>query len=1082
MLESFILPIFPPGSLANSVTTTVWIGVCVTCFFNLRLGWVLSGLVVPGYLIPLFIIKPLSATVIIFEAVITYFLVWFYSEYLSRMGLWSSFFGRDRFFALLLMSVIVRLLFDMILLPLAGEYVTTTWGIVFDYRNNLHSFGLIVVALLANQLWKPGFKKGIIPAFITLITTYFIVRYVLIPFTNFNMGNIVYMYEDMAASMLSSPKAYIILLTTSVVASRMNLRYGWDYSGILIPSLLALQWYQPEKLVYTFLETFVILISASLVLQLPFFKDANMEGARKTLLFFNIGFLYKLLLGWAIIWWLPQYKVTDFYGFGYLLTTLLAVKMHDKDIALRVTRATLQTSLVAVIVASGIGFGITYIPNIISLSAQLSVEKPMIKKELKGKRLIDVLKEDRVKLFATLEKNSFLPPLPRDMEIFSQAIKAVEHHINNKDKDKDSLEKAIKLLSLINYALLTVEKQYLYLYEQEPRKGWGSYIFNMNFNNPMVIEVPAPLDEWGTLEAGTWLFTSFNSRALALGGSGLKTNDNGSSDILQTHSSLFSMFQRLVFNTNILQIRGHTAQTIRALTGERSAPILTDKPIIDSMLWVKSSLPSGLNLVDLKKIIGTFQIKWGRSPFKNTLGDTAHSGFAELILNRQQARDLMFKSPFARKKLPFEIREQSIVGYLQDWLLRGKEKIAKKGSDLYIPPEFEELLFFDHEILTPLVKISREMYKEDTWSPEALNELKALNASCAVMGYEIIQYHHKTSRQDYLILSEKDNMAEKRFWGSYIFRLGPSKPYIIQVPRPLSEINVFEYSVALFERIRARCLMISTTHPLTNYDGSSDIIRMKNKESIYTLVNQVMIRENGNAPLMIVQCRGMGTKPDAPLPDTDVLLSLRSGVKLFSGLNSLTRDLMESLKKNGLSVKLADGSRGTAGYEVGRIPQAMYLDYALNKEFAIIWLSPMIRAHYRQQTENSIHTNQFQALEIETLEADLFNIMSGVKKQALTLPKGYKAQMSAYIKTHDIIVLDNILHQWPHLTYQRVIDLNSKQSFLLISQKADTLIAVINLFPRELNTGLLMNPDHMDQNKISNYIDGRIPWLEWQKQ
>lgn len=1080
MLESFLLPIFPLGSLANSVTTTVWIGVCVTCFFNLRLGWVMSGLVVPGYLIPLFMIKPLSASVIIFEAGITYFLVWFYSEYLSRLGLWSSFFGRDRFFALLLTSVIVRLIFDMILLPLVGEYVTTSWGIVFDYRNNLHSFGLIVVALLANQLWKPGFRKGVFPAFITLITTYLIVRYVLIPFTNFNMGNIVYMYEDMAASMLSSPKAYIILLTTSVVASRMNLRYGWDFSGILIPSLLALQWYQPEKLVYTFLETFVILIAASLVLKLPFFKEANMEGARKTLLFFNIGFLYKLLLGWTIIWWFPQYKVTDFYGFGYLLTTLLAIKMHDKDIVVRVTRATLQTSLVAVFVASLIGFGITFIPNMMPLSTDSSMAKLVPPKTVEGRRLIDVLKEDRVKLFAALEKNSFVPPLPRDLEIFSEAIRAIEKHINT--KEIAGLQRARKLLRQINYALVTVEDHYLYLYEQEPRKGWGSYVFNMNFTNAMVIEVPAPLDEWGTLEAGTWLFTSFNARALALGGSGLKTNDDGSSDILQTHSSLFFIFQRLVFNTNILQIRGHTAKTIRVLTGQRSVPTLADEPPIESMLWVKSSLPAGLDLVALKKIIGEFRINWGRSPFKNSLGDTAHSGFAELILNRNQARDLMFKTPFAKKKLPFEIREQSIVGYLQDWLLQGKQKIAKKGSDLYKTPKFEELLFFDHEILTPLVKISREMYTDNAWTPEAVNELNALNASCAIMGYEIIQYHHKTSAQDYLILSEKDKITEKRFWGSYIFRLGPSNPYIIQVPRPLSEINVFEYSVALFERIRARCLMISTAHPLTNRDGSSDIIRMKNKESIYNLVNQVMIRENGDAPLMIVQCRGMGIKPDAPLPDTDVLLSLRSGVKLFSGLNALTADLMASLRKDGQTVKLTDGSRGTAGYEVGRIPQAMYLDHAVNKEFAIIWLSPMLRAHYRQQTENSIHANQFQALEIETLEADLFTLVHALKKQALPLPEGYRSHMSAYIKTHDIIVLDNIMHQWPHLTYKRVIDLNSKQSFLLIFQAPDTLAAVINLYPRDMDTRLMVSPDHMDPNKISDYVDGRIPWLEWKEQ
>lgn len=151
LMNPLILNIFPQGGLASSVTTTVWVGVCVTCFFNLRLGWVLSGLVVPGYLVPLLIIKPFAVAVIILEAMVTYFLVWGFSEFFSKAGLWHSFFGRDRFFAFLLVSVVVRLLFDTVLLPLAAENITQRLGIVFDYRNNLHSFGLIVVALMANQ-------------------------------------------------------------------------------------------------------------------------------------------------------------------------------------------------------------------------------------------------------------------------------------------------------------------------------------------------------------------------------------------------------------------------------------------------------------------------------------------------------------------------------------------------------------------------------------------------------------------------------------------------------------------------------------------------------------------------------------------------------------------------------------------------------------------------------------------------------------------------------------------------------------------------------------------------------------------
>ena len=104
MLDIFPLQIFPQTSLASSVVTTVWVGVFVVAFFNLRFGWVLSGLVVPGYLVPLLISKPWAAGVVLFEGMLTYWLVWLYSEYFSKFGKWGNLFGRDRFFALFLVS------------------------------------------------------------------------------------------------------------------------------------------------------------------------------------------------------------------------------------------------------------------------------------------------------------------------------------------------------------------------------------------------------------------------------------------------------------------------------------------------------------------------------------------------------------------------------------------------------------------------------------------------------------------------------------------------------------------------------------------------------------------------------------------------------------------------------------------------------------------------------------------------------------------------------------------------------------------------------------------------------------------
>jgi Capsule biosynthesis CapC len=157
-MDLFPLTIFPDGGLASSVITTVWVGVFVLCFFNLRYGWVLSGLVVPGYLVPLLIVKPVAAAVIIVEAILTYVIVWAFSEKLSR-GRFPALFGRDRFMGLVLASIAVRLSFDGYLLPALADWLLENFDRRFDWSDNLQSFGLVIISLLANQLWKPGLGR-----------------------------------------------------------------------------------------------------------------------------------------------------------------------------------------------------------------------------------------------------------------------------------------------------------------------------------------------------------------------------------------------------------------------------------------------------------------------------------------------------------------------------------------------------------------------------------------------------------------------------------------------------------------------------------------------------------------------------------------------------------------------------------------------------------------------------------------------------------------------------------------------------------------------------------------------------------
>ncbi len=548
------LPLFPEGALDASVTTTVWVGVWVVVFFSLRLGWPLSGLVVPGYLVPLLIARPASALVVGLEAVLTYLLVWVLSERLGRRYAWCSFFGRDRFFALLLASVLVRWLLDVWLLPWASARLLADWGQPLEYGQQLHSFGLVVVALTANYFWKPGLVRGLGMLVVNTAVTWALVRWLLMEYTNFSVGNLQYLYEDVAASLLASPKAYILLLTTALLASRMNLHYGWDFNGILIPALLALQWYAPGKIVASFCEAGVVLALALVVLRLPCCRRTTIEGGRKILLFFNLAFAYRLVLGFLVpIWW-PEGKSTDLYGFGYLLSTLLAVRAHDFHRAVGLARGSLQVSLAGAVGGSLIGFGLTMLP-LTSLPPLAPGTSPCgdVRQRL-DENLVDILRRDKLRLYQMRESGAGHGPSLDELERFREGLESLRQYVV--ERQPGQLDEARNRLARANYGVVEVEGHYLYLREFEPQRGWGLYVLDLQQLDGALIEVPAPLDEWAAYESGIRLWFALHGGALAIAPAFRPDQARDAADLLADSQSLFTGFHRVLHGGNTLQVRG----------------------------------------------------------------------------------------------------------------------------------------------------------------------------------------------------------------------------------------------------------------------------------------------------------------------------------------------------------------------------------------------------------------------------------------------------------------------------------------------------------------------------------------------
>ena len=350
-----VLQLFPDRGLDQSILIAVLIGVFVLLFFCEVFGWGWAGLVVPGYLASVFAVAPHAGYTICLEAILTFMLSRLVSDILCKLTGWSAFFGRERFFLIVLVSVLIRQSCELWFVAAALQSVDSVLGTKLAAFDDFSSIGLVLVPLLANMFWKLTLSRGVFQIGVCVAITYFILAVVLLPHTNLSFASFESTYEDVALDFLGSPKAYIILLTTAFAAAYGNLVYGWDYNGILVPSLLALTWFTPMTLVITIAEALVLLYATKAFVKLPLIKQLNLEGPRKVTTVFTVGFLLKFGVGWLLAWLAPSVSITEYFGFGYVLTSLLAVKMLTVKKIGRVMFPSVAVSLFGFIVGSGVG-------------------------------------------------------------------------------------------------------------------------------------------------------------------------------------------------------------------------------------------------------------------------------------------------------------------------------------------------------------------------------------------------------------------------------------------------------------------------------------------------------------------------------------------------------------------------------------------------------------------------------------------------------------------------------------------------------------------------------------------------------
>jgi hypothetical protein len=347
--------LFPSNGLDQSLHAPVLVGLLVLTFFRETFGWGYAGLVVPGYLAAVMLAAPLTGALIIVEAILGYWFAALVGHWLPRTEAWSSLFGRERFLLLIVTALVVRVSMEAYWLDrLLAHYHLA-------HSRELYSIGLVLVPLLANSFWNQGLRIALPRVAILTLITYLFVDHVLLRYTNFTLSRFRIANESVSLSFLETPHAHVILLLGAVMAARDNVLYGWDYNGILVPALLAVAWYQPTKLITTVAEAVLVLVLARSVARLWPFSKILMVGSRRMLLTYIVGFVTKWGLGFAAMRFTPGLQLVDYFGFGYLLPSLLAVKMWNTDKIGRVLVPTVQVSLAAFLVGNLASYALRFV-------------------------------------------------------------------------------------------------------------------------------------------------------------------------------------------------------------------------------------------------------------------------------------------------------------------------------------------------------------------------------------------------------------------------------------------------------------------------------------------------------------------------------------------------------------------------------------------------------------------------------------------------------------------------------------------------------------------------------------------------
>lgn len=575
------MKIFPAYGLENSLLTAILVGLYIRFFFNEWLGWVFSGLVVPGYLACIVLLRPASAAVIIVEAVITYLLVRGLSDLLSNTRWGNPLFGRDRFVWLVVASVGVRVAIEALVAPSLESLLRARLGWDPADSFGFYGIGMVLVPLLANACWKPGLWRGCFQQMVCTGITYFIILGLLAA-TNLSFAKVAQGFDQLTLDFTASPKAYMILLAGVLVASRANLRFGWDTSGVVIPGLIALAWFAPGRILATIGESLLIVLFVTLFLRLPIVRNWNVEGPRRIVLLFTIGYIVKFAVI-AVFGATPVgFEPTVLFGIGYLLPSLLAVKILQRRNPALILFPSIALSLVGLLVGSLTGYAL--LVSGAALQARLGAP-PKLHEEGSCGSVVELVSEVRMARarVARTAPSTVAPRIAwRELRSLASMVRQLRTLTGQGVLSCSQLAAQVQPGTLglrLETATSPAGREFIVLYEQtvnvERLRGFGLVAFAAKPTGGPVLVLDQPQQGMSDLAALVGLLDVVSADAILIGG--LPARDLGRGDVLHDRNiALRAEAEALVsqYWAQVLTVR--TAQGDEARVGIRVSPALVE--------------------------------------------------------------------------------------------------------------------------------------------------------------------------------------------------------------------------------------------------------------------------------------------------------------------------------------------------------------------------------------------------------------------------------------------------------------------------------------------------------------------------